>query len=1145
MHFNQSPLTNKTMKYFRHPVGVRNKYWLFKSILIMKLICFFIVIFSFQSVAKVYSQQKVTLNIKSADFTKVITAIQKQTNYHFVFSERKIPASKKITVTAQNEDVTSVLTRLLANSGFTFTQLENNLIVITSKDEVVNNAVIHGKVLDENGLAFPGVSVKIKGTSTGTVTDANGQFSVNTPDNAVLQFSFLGYETQEVAVDGKTDITVKMATSSKSLSEVVVTALGIKKDERKLGYAVTTVGGDVLNKAKESNVALSLEGRVAGVSVSGTNGGPGSTASLLLRGVTSLTAGQPLYVINGVPMDNTQRGASGEWGGADYGDGISNINPDDIESMTVLKGQSASALYGSRAANGVILITTKSGKKNSGFGIEFNSNYQADKVIDTYDFQTEYGQGKLGAKPTNATDALNTTRLGWGAKLDGSSFTQFDGSTQSYSASGKVTDFYRTANNFTNTVSFDGGNETGAFRLSLSDLDAKSVVINSGLDRKTINLNANQNVTKQLNITVVANYIYENSKNRSSLSDGPNNPNNGQFLANNVNQLLLSPGTDAAGNELAWTDDIYATNPYFAANKIINNAGRKRLISALTAKYNINSWIYAQGRLGYDNSNDTRFKVTPTGTLYTGGLQGQLDDQIATSRYELNTDVLIGAKHDIVSNWLNLDFAAGGNIRKNQYEGSRLSGNRFILPGFYSFTNLLNKNNPDVYYEKSQANSAYYTADFAFKNYLTLSTTGRYDVYSTLPQGNQSIFTPSVSASFAFSELTNTPNLDFGKLRVSYAKTSGEPKDVYITSSYYGLNGSINGYTPGSFSLDLPNLFLGPYTLTEFEIGTSLKMFQGRLGIDVAYFNRKTKDEILKGSLDISSGYNTRYISAGSVQNRGVEVELTGSPVRSKDFTWSPSFNFTYVKNNIVHTDNTNTTISLGTYRPLNANTAFVVDMAGPQIMATDYLRNASGQIVFDASGLPLAEAARTPHGSVVPKYYGGFNNDFFFKKFNLSFLVDYKFGNKILSATNYYSITRGLNKSTLPGRDGGVVGEGVTEGGAPNTVNVDAQTYYQALAQRVSAINVLDGSFIKLRQITFGYSFNSEILKGSPFSNINVSLVARNLWTIMKHTDNIDPESAFASVGGGNNVNYLGIEGTSLPAIRSYGVNLNFRLKK
>ncbi|MDB5287479.1 MAG: SusC/RagA family TonB-linked outer membrane protein [Mucilaginibacter sp.] len=1128
------------MNYFKHPEGVKDKYWLFKSILIMKLTFILIVLFSLQSVANVYSQQRVNLNLKSADFIKVITAIQKQTDYHFVFSERKIPATKKIDLKADNEEISSVLKRLLAGSDLSFTQLENNLIVITSKNEVINFAVVKGKVVDDKGLPAPGVTVKVKGTTIGTVTDPDGNYSINAPDNSTLVFSYIGFETQEVAVAGKSTINITLVTSSRGLNEVVVTALGIKKEQKKLGYSVSTVNGEALNKAKESNVALSLQGRVAGLSVGASNGGPGSSARVLLRGLTSFSAGTPLFVINGVPMDNTQRGASGEWGGADYGDGISNINPDDIESMTVLKGQSASALYGSRAANGVILITTKSGKKNTGFGVEFNTNAQIDKAVDNTNFQQVYGQGELGVKPLTAAAALTSGNLAWGAKMDGSQVIQFDGKTYPYSpVKNNYISFYRTAPSFTNTVSFTGGGDNGTFRLSLSDLRANSIVPNSYLDRKTFNFNGTQSVTSKLDVTVVANYLVENSKNRSALSDGPGNPNNVQFLAPNENQSILSPGTNASGKEQSFTNDTYVTNPYFAAYNFVSNVERKRLISALTAKYNFTKWISAQGRVGYDNINDQRLNIEPTGTAYRSDNGTMNTQNIQTN--ELNIDALINAKHDIVKDLLNLDLSIGGNIRKNDYTGTFINGNSgFIIPYFYSLTNFPSRNSgPIGNPSRKQVNSAYYSADFSIKDYLVISTTGRYDAYSSIANNvGRGIFSPSVSGAFIFSDLYKMNGVDYGKIRLSYSQTSGDA-DAYANTVYYNINSSINGTPAGGFNTQLPNLFLKPYTLSEIEAGAEMKFWGDRLGFDLAFFARKTHNEIINSTIDPSAGYNNSYIGTGSTQNRGVEVEIHGTPVRSSSFSWTPSFNFTYVKNKIVQTDGvTNSNIGFGTYRPLNASTALVVGLPGPQIMANDYVRNASGQIVIDANGIPLKGELK-PMGSTIPKIYGGFNNTFNYKKFNLGFLVDYRFGNKILSATNYYSIFRGLNQMTLAGRETGVVAAGVTEAGAPNTVNVPAETYYQELARRISALNVLDGSFIKLRQVTLGYTIPSASLRGTPLSSIGISLVARNLWTIMKHTNNIDPESGFS-----NAIQYAGIEGTSLPATRTYGINVNFKFK-
>lgn len=1127
------------MKFSKHLKGVRDKYWLSKSLLIMKLTLILIVVFSLQSVANVYSQQNVTMNLKSVDFKKVISVIQKQTSYHFVFSEQKIPTAKKFSINAENEKVTDVLNKLLANSNFTYVQLENNLIVITTKNDAINDRVVSGKVTDEKGEPLPGVSVKLKGTGFGTITDINGFFKINVPDHATLVFTYLGYQAQEADVDGKTSVSIKLQPSTAALNEVVVTALGIKKDERKLGYSVTTVSGNELDKAKETNVAASLEGRVAGLSVSGTSGGPGSSVRLMLRGVTSQGSGvqSPLFVIDGVPMDNTQRGASGEWGGADYGDGIANINPDDIASITVLKGQSASALYGSRAANGVILITTKSGKKNSKFGVEYNTTYQMDKVRNDLDFQQVYGQGQNNQKPVSASDALNSGSLAWGAKLDGSQVIQFDGKMYPYSAvPNNALSFYQTGHTFTNTVAFTGGNDEGAFRLSVSDMNNRSVVPNSGLDRKTFNLNANQSVTKKLDINVVANYIVDNENNRSSLSDGPGNPNNVLFLAPNEDQKILAPGYGPNGMETQFTNDNYVTNPYFAANKFSSSTSRDRLITSAAAKYNFTSWLYAQLREGYDVINDKRIDITPTGTGYNAA--GTMD-QLNGKTVEQNTDILISGRHDLIKNLLNLDMSVGGNIRKHTDEGTAIYGNNnFIIPYFYSLSNFGSRNS-STSYDQRQTNSAYYTADFGIKDFLVLSTTGRYDTYSTLPSNNRGIFSPSVSGSFIFSDLYHINGLDFGKLRVSYAQTSGEPSSAYSDAVYYSIANSINGIPSASFSSTLPNLFLKPYTLDEFEIGTEMKFWTDRLGFDVSYFARKTHNEITQATLDPSAGYSSYYVATGSTQNRGLEVEIHGTPFRTADFSWTPSFNFTYVQNKILKTDLTNSNTVLGTDRPLNgANLAFVPGMSGPQIMASDYLRNAQGQIIFDASGLPQ-RGPQKPMGSTVPKFYGGLNNDFSYKNFNLSFLLDYRYGNKILSSTAYYSIYRGENKMTLPGRETGVVGQGVNPSGGPNTVSVNAETYYQALAKNVSALDVLDGSFIKLRQVTFGYTIPKSVLSATPFSAITVSLVGRNLWTIMKRSDNIDPESAFSPFVG-----YSGIEGTSIPATRTFGFNVNFKFK-
>ncbi|MBW8685249.1 SusC/RagA family TonB-linked outer membrane protein [Chitinophaga rhizophila] len=1013
---------------------------------------------------------------------------------------------------------------------------------------------LQGTVKDsKSGAPLGSVSIKVQGKNIFAITGADGAFTLkNAPDGEItLETSLIGYTSKGIKVSaGQTSVDFTLEESSSQLGEVTVTALGISKESKKLGYAVTKVDGASLTQARETNVAYSLGGRVAGLSVSGTNGGPGSSARVLLRGMASFGASSPLYVINGVPMDNSQRGAAGEWGGSDNGDGISNINPDDIESMTVLKGASASALYGTRATNGVILITTKSGKKGS-MQVEYNMNYTMDKAIDFTEFQYEYGQGQNGAKPVSATDALASTRLSWGSRLDGSMTPQFDGKSYAYSAvRDNISRFYRTGPTFTNTIAISSGGEKGTFRVSASSMDNQSILRNSGLKRKTFNLNLDQNLTSKFKVSALVNYIDDRSQNRPQLSDGPLNANNGIFLATNIDEDILKPGfnPDNNGREIVWTDDNYVTNPWFVVNQYVNNIDRRRWISALTLRYDFSESLYAQARIGYDNINDRKFRVTPWGTAYSTStlsngtlVSGDLDLRNEQST-ELNADGLVGYKKNLTEDF-QVDLAVGGNYRKRTFEMMGVAGNQFIVPYVYSFSNVTNfGRNYD--YESRESQSAYYTADFSYKGFLTIGTTGRYDVYSTLPAGNRSIFVPSVSGSFIFSELLNIPKMTYGKLRASYANASGEPVDAYITQSYYNVGSTIGGISTGDFSSTLPNLYLKPFTLKEAEVGLELKFFNNRLGVDLAYFHRQTKNEIIQGTISPASGYERAYFPTGSTQNTGFEAAINGTIVSGSKFSWNASVNGTFIKNKIldIYGDNSSSTVlTLGTYRPLNANTALVKGMAGPQILAYDFKRNDKGEVLLDNSGLPINDGVLRPMGSVLPKFFGGINNDFSFKGFNLSFLIDGKFGANILSATKNYAVLRGLDKMTLEGREEGIVADGIIEStGAQNTERVTAQAYYQAFANKISKNNVLSADFIKLRQVTFGYTVGSKVLGRTPFESIGVSLVARNLLTFMRNSDNIDPEAGFSSL-----INYAGIEGTSLPSTRTYGVNVNVKFKK
>ena len=1121
----------------------------------------------------IYSQDlskiQVSIHLKNATLKKALHEMEGLAAISFTYKTDDIASYKNINLQKDQITLSDLLDELLKNTDLQYEQVNTNVIIKKKKEATAstgasregvgtgNRDTLRGKVVDEKGEVLVGVTVSVKGQPRATRTDIYGEFMIPLPNKRIsLVFSYVGHAERTIDVEKEDATLVVLKTGVSNLREVVVTALGISKDSKKLGYSVTTIGEDQLNRARETNVALSLAGQVAGLNVHGTSGGPGGSARILLRGMPSMNSGgSPLFVINGVPMDNTQRGAAGEWGGSDNGDGIGNINPDDIETMTVLKGQAASALYGTRATNGVIMITSKTGKKGD-FTVEYNTNAAWDRAINSTDYQYEYGQGQNGVRPGNTTEARNTSRLAWGAKMDGLPTIQYDGNSYAYSPyKNNIANFYRVGPSLTNTVAVSSGGDQGTFRLSLSNLDNSSIVRNGGLNRKTINLNVSQKITDKLSATVVANYIDEQDKNRAQLSDGPGNPNNGLFLAPNINENILRPGYDSQGNEVVFSDDNYVTNPWFAVTKFINNTSRKRLIAAISAKYNFTDWLYAQGRVGYDLENDRIFQVTPTGTNFSfnqAGQSGQLNGLTNLQTYELNLEGLIGASHHLTKN-LRLDATLGLNSRKNGYEYVGIYGTQFVIPYLYTPSNVVSYGRYYYYYQKA-VNSGYYTLDFNYKDFLFLTTTGRYDAYSTLDEDNRAIFTPSISGGFIFTRFLHTPILNYGKLRIAYAQTSGEPiggpnktqSGAYQTSLYYGVGNAINGVPVGTLNgsggtvnnlPSLPNLFLKPFVLAEIEFGTELKFFNSRLGLDLAYFSRRTRHEIQSAPLSEAAGYSSTYVGTGSTQNRGLEVELTGTPVNNSRFSWNITFNFTDVTNKILETDEAGGNVTLGTYRPLNANTAFVKGLAGPQILAHDYIYDAKGHVIVDASGLPL-QGSLIPVGNVLPTVYGGLKNDFSYKNFTLSFLIDYNYGNKILSATSYYTIYRGLNKMTLAGREGGIT-MGVTAGGAANMVTADAEDYYQRLSS-ISKLNVLNGDYIKLRQVTIGYTLSEKALARAPlFRIIELSLVGRNLLTLMKHSDNIDPEAAFSS-----NLQYAGIEGTSLPSARTFGINANIKFK-
>ncbi|WP_316745969.1 SusC/RagA family TonB-linked outer membrane protein [Pedobacter gandavensis] len=1088
------------------------------------------VCFSTLLMASPTKAQEMSFKVVKASVKQIFKKIEQQANVTFVYDEEVLGSLPNLTLNFKNEQLADVLATLKDKTQLEFRMVGNyvgvaeniasmpNLSMSTAANS--NRLKISGVVRDATGQPLIGVSILLKGTKTGASTNPNGQFVIDANIGDVLVVSYLGYITKQVTITSPAALNILLDEDSKALSEVVVTALGIKKEKRALGYAVTEVKGDELTQARENNVINSLVGKVAGLNVNSIAGGVGASSNVLIRGVSSISqTNQPLYVVNGIPMENKPNSAAGNQydNVPDLGDAIGNINPDDIETISVLKGAAASALYGSRGKAGVILITTKSGKGNS---IEFNSNYVLETVNDQTDWQYVYGNGGNGVKPATGADAFQYGQSSWGGKLDGSSVPQFDGVSRPYVAQkNNLENFYRTGRTATNTLAFNKSFEGGSIRFSGSDLTNKAITPGSGLNRQSFNLNGNYNINKNLTVDARANYILEQAKNRPFLSDGAGNASyNVTLLPSSLDVLTLKPAVKANGSELGYAANAFATNPYFAATKFINNTSRERLLSSVSLRYNFDNGAFLQGRAGRDAYTDRYTSVVPTGTSYRPN--GSILES-TTKFSDINIDMLTGKTFQV--NDFTITPNIGGSYRRSKSEQFILNGNDFIIPFQYVINNAKIQLAPTYRPSESEVASIYGTLDLSYKNFLYLSGSIRNDWFSTLATPGKSnplnALYPSVNGSFVFSEFVKNDWLSFGKLRVGFAQV-GQATDPYQTQLAYSFNNAtLNGRPLGLISnMYVPNENLVASIASEFEIGTDVRMFNNRLNVDFTWYTKTSKDEIVQAPASLASGYGGAILNIGELRNRGIEALITGIPVQTKNFRWTTSINGSINDNTVVALAPGQTTLPGATSRTGAAFTQQIVGKPFGQIMAFDYKYDGAGNIVIGADGVP-ARGELKAYGSAYAKYVGGWNNEFNYKGFNFSFMIDGKFGGKIYSATDSYAYTLGLHKGTLPNRE--ALGESV-------------DNYYATLADNVSGIFVQKADFIKFRQVMMGYTF-----PGKMFNNVikgaTLSFVGRNLFYISKKTDNIDPESDYTN-------NAKGLELGGVPASRTYGLNLSVK---
>lgn len=994
---------------------------------------------------------------------------------------------------------------------------------------------VTGKVTSSvDGSAVPGASVLIKGTSTGTNTDADGKFTIN-PQNAasdVLVISFIGFASQEVAINNRTVIDVTLQEDVTALNEVIVTALGIQREKKELGYAVQEVRGDKLTEARDVNVANALAGKVAGVQIKQNATGVGGSTRITIRGNNTISgANQPLIVVDGVPMSNFASSPDDYWGNSniDKGSGLGDISPDNIASISVLKGPGGSALYGSRGANGVILITTKTGKNATG-GLSVSSNFTFEKPMMTPDFQNKYGQGAGGAFNNNVVGS-------WGPEMDGSIKTQALGELR-YSARDNdlYKDFLRTGTTWTNNIEFSKVSEDLTFLAGVTRLDNKSVVPNSGLDRTSVNLRATAKITKWLSFDGKVNYINQDSKNRVAIALDPNNVfMDNLYRPRSVNFSDYKPyeannWKRADGKPAAYVMDHNAApdNVFWSTERNQNSDQRDRYIGFAALDFTITDWLSLKLRTGMDNYSLTYDLTRATGNPYWEA-GGSYRAQTETFR-EINSDFLVTAKKDFGK--IGVVATVGGNRMRMHTSLANTFSGELEIPDRYAIVGG-KEHRGDYAVGDKQINSLYGAVTLSYAGQLFVDLTGRNDWTSTLPANANSYFYPSVGASWIFTELFKELGpISFGKLRASWAEV-GTDTEAYQIRDYYVANYNIRDQVMNiSRNPVKANPNLKHETVRSIEAGLEI-LFGDRFGIDAAVYRTNTIDQIAKIDMKPASGWVQAVVNAGEIQNTGVEVALNTTPVIAGDLTWESSINWSMNRNKVSN-------LPLGNSRQrlsLGATPVTIIAEDGGSygdILGYGYLRDENGNKVIDANGLPVRDGTQKVLGNAMPKGLFGWSNTVKYKNLSLGFLIDMSYGGEIYMGSIAMGTRFGTLAMTEANRDGGLVVDGVSQGdGSINSKEINAEQYWNAVSN-IQEEFIYDATNVRFRELTLNYSLPQTLLSKTPFKTVKAGIVARNLFMIYSTTEGFDPEAGYSSASSA-----IGMEFASMPTMRSIGFNV------
>ena len=955
-----------------------------------------------------------------------------------------------------------------------------------------DDQVISGTVEDAAGPMI-GATVKVAGTNNGTVTDFDGKFHLKCKPGDLLEVSYVGYSTK--TVKAQQGMKIMMDEDKTVLSEVVVTALGIKRDRKALGYGLAEVKGEELTKAKETNVINSLSGKVAGLVVQNTAGGASGSTRVLLRGNTEMTGNnQPLYVVDGVPLDNTNFGSAGVEGGYDLGDGISAINPDDIENMTVLKGPAASALYGSRASHGVILITTKKADKDK-ISVEYNGSLTVDvQNAEWDDIQEVYGMGFSGAYSPTATSGTNSS---WGAKADDFLVEYFDHEKRPFQMyPNNTSEFFRTGLTTQNTAILSVNSGKTGVRFSVTDMRNKDILPNTHMSRDNFNLRVNTSAGP-VDLDFTANYTREDVKNRPALGDSQSNVGkNLMTLAGTYNQSWLKNYETAEGEYANWNgNDQYNKNPYWDLYKNENTSAKD--VFRLTAKaiWNINEHLKLQGTVGTD-MNFMNFEDF---------IAGQLQEQKFNNR-TLNAELL--ALYNNSFGDFDVNATLGGNIFKVNNKTDVFTGMDQQMKGIVAIMNYAEQSIQQNQYKK-QINSLFGSASVGYQHTYYLEGTVRRDQSSTLPVNNNIYVYPSFSGSIVFSEWIKNKNLiNYGKIRASWAQVGSDTDPYQLALNYSTAKYSYGGFVIGMINNNTqPNKDLKPTRTNSYELGLEMKFFNGRIGLDVTYYNQLSKDQIIGLASSSTSGYNYRLVNAGEIQNKGIEIALNGRVLQVKDFAWDAGVNFSKNENKVKSLVEGMDYFELEKATWCGVSVGAEVGKNYGSITGKDYKRTEDGKVIINPeSGLPVSDDKTHTLGNATWDWTGGFYSTFSYKNFRLSAGFDVKMGADLFSMSMRSAYATGKASETLEGREEwyaseearkqanmtldewraaglckGLIVDGVIDNGdgtyRQNDIAVNPESYWKSASENCPSMFIYDNSYVKCREITFGYTFPEKML--------------------------------------------------------------------